>query len=204
MEETSLRDDIADCEKLLIGIGEEWREAKNEEVPGAYDVLADLIGDKDSFIVTVNTDAAIFKSRLDPRRITAPCGNVTWRQCEKACTKDIWEPGELPDDVCPHCGAPLTGNTVEAGTYIEEGYLPQWQQYTAWLAQTLNKKLLILELGVGFQYPTVIRWPFEKTAVLNNKAKMYRISQSFPQISAELKGKAIPLAINSVEFIRGL
>ncbi len=30
------------------------------------------------------------KSGLDPKRMVAPCGNVTWRQCSKACTKDIW------------------------------------------------------------------------------------------------------------------
>ena len=90
----------------------------------------------------------------------APCGNDSWQQCRDACTKDIWEPGEVPDGVCPHCGAPLIPNTVAAEHYIEEGYLPQWQAYTRWLAGTLNKELLILELGVGFGTPTVIRWPF--------------------------------------------
>ena len=56
---------------------------------------------------------------------------------------------EIPEDICPHCGAPLTGNTIQAETYIEEGYLPQWNRYTAWLAGTLEQKLLILELGWG-------------------------------------------------------
>lgn len=50
-------------------------------------------------------------------------------QCSAGCTKDIWEPDEIPSGICPHCGAPLTGNTIEAHPYIEEGYLPQWNHY---------------------------------------------------------------------------
>ena len=111
---------------------------------------------------------------------------------------------EIPEDICPHCGAPLTGNTIQAETYIEEGYLPQWNRYTAWLAGTLNKKLLILELGVGFGTPTVIRWPFEKTVSLNKKAHMYRIHGKFAQLSAEMGERAVSVPMNSVEFIRAL
>lgn len=204
MEQSQLRTEIAECEKLLIGIGGEWQAKKAPDVLEAYAALAKLIDGKDYFIVTDNTDAAIFESALDPERMVAPCGNDTWRQCRDACTKDIWEPGEVPDGICPHCGAPLISNTVEAGTYIEEGYLPRWNEYKLWLARTLNKRLLILELGVDFRYPTVIRWPFEKTAFVNEKAKLYRVNGSFSQISEELRGKAEPVAANSVEFIRGL
>ena len=91
------------------------------------------------------------------------CGNEQWKQCSRACTKDIWEPGEIPDGLCPHCGAPLTGNTIHAETYIEEGYLPQWKAYQEWLGRTLNRRLLALELGEDFRMPKLIRWPFEKT-----------------------------------------
>ena len=99
---------------------------------------------------------------------------------------------------------PLTGNTIKAETYIEEGYLPQWNNYTAWLAGTLNKRLVILELGVGFAVPTVIRWPFEKTAALNKKAHMYRIHGKFAQLSAEMGETAVSVPVNSVEYFRNL
>lgn len=199
-----VKQSIGECEKLLIGIGEEWSSDKVPDVSGVYDGLAELIRQKDYFIVTANVDGEIFKSRLDGRQVTAPCGNETWRQCSKSCTRDIWEPGELPEDMCPHCGESLTGNTIHAKEYIEEGYLPQWKVYTDWLTHTLNRQLLILELGVGFQTPTVIRWPFEKTAFFNKKAKMYRIHRHFSQISEELKERVVPVAENSVEFIRQL
>ena len=185
---------LGDCEKVLVGIGQEWRGA-------SYEKLKAVLNGKDYFIVTTVTDGEIYESGLDPSRIVAPCGNETWRQCSKSCTKDIWEPGEIPDDICPHCGAPLIGNTINADQYIEEGYLPQWAVYTRWLTETLNKKLLILELGVGFQTPTVVRWPFEKTAFFNQKSYMYRINEKFSQVTVELKDRAEAVSENSVEFV---
>lgn len=195
---------LATSEKLLIGIGAEWKREKNPEVVSAYESLYQLIKDKDYFIVTTNTDGAIWNSSLDPSRVVAPCGNETWRQCSLACTKDIWEAGEVPEDICPHCGAPLIGNTIAAETYIEEGYLPQWNAYTKWLAGTLNRKLLVLELGENFKTPTVIRWPFEKTVFFNQKSYLYRIHESLFQISAEMAERAEGIGENSVNWIQNL
>ena len=151
-------------------------------------------------------DGEIFHSSLDGERITAPCGNLHWFQCQAACTADIWEEGEVPEGVCPHCGAPLIPNTVEAEHYIEEGYLISWRKYTAWLAQTLNRKLEVLELGAGMHMRElqVIRWPLEKTVFFNKKAHMYRINREFPQISDEIGEKAEAVRENSVEFVKNL
>ena len=199
--ERDMLDHLASAQKVLVGIGGEWKKGKRPDIYRAYDILGRLLKEKDYFIVTTNTDAAIYDSSLDGERIVAPCGNETWRQCSKACTKDIWEPGEIPDDICPHCKAPLTGNTREAETYIEEGYLPQWQKYTRWLTMTINRELLVLELGEGFQTPTVIRWPFEKTVYFNRKAHMYRVHESLSQVIQEIGERAWAVAENSVEWV---
>lgn len=197
-------EDLEKAGKVLVGIGAEWKAEREPEIFKAYEALAGLLEGKDYFVVTTNTDALIYESSLNPGRIVAPCGNETWRQCSKACTKDIWEPGEIPDDICPHCGAPLTGNTREAGTYIEEGYLPQWQKYTRWLSMTMNRELLVLELGEGFKVPTVIRWPFEKTVFFNQKSRMYRVHETLSQVTEEIKKRAVSVRDNSVQWIRKL
>ncbi|MCI8663390.1 MAG: hypothetical protein HFG69_09140 [Hungatella sp.] len=197
-------EDLEKAGKVLVGIGAEWKAEREPEIFKAYEALAGLLEGKDYFVVTTNTDALIYESSLNPGRIVAPCGNETWRQCSKACTKDIWEPGEIPDDICPHCGAPLTGNTREAGTYIEEGYLPQWQKYTRWLSMTMNRELLVLELGEGFKVPTVIRWPFEKTVFFNQKSRMYRVHETLSQVTEEIKERAVSVRDNSVQWIRKL
>lgn len=198
-----LKNHITEGEKILVGLGEEWTfTGEKSGVMEGYESLARLLEGKDYFIVTTVTDGQISKSSLDASRITAPCGNTTWRQCSKSCTKDIWEEGEIPEDICPHCKAPMTGNTVKAQEYIEEGYLPQWNRYKTWLAATLNRRLIVLELGVDFQYPTVIRWPFEKTVYVNHKAWMYRINASFAQAASEIGQRMTLAETNSVDFIR--
>ena len=167
----------------------------------AYEELYQLIQDKDYYIVTTLTDGAIYEMPFDKNRIVAPCGNIHWRQCSKACTKDIWEEGEVPDDICPHCKAPLTGNTLKAETYIEEGYLPRWKDYMKWQTGTINRSLVILELGEGFSTPTVMRWPFEKIIYFNQKSKLYRINENFYQLPKEAEERGVSVHENSVRWM---
>lgn len=75
-----------------------------------------------------------------------------------------------------------------------------WEKYLHWLGFTLNQKLCILELGVGFKNPQVIRFPFEKTCYFNQKSKYIRINETFPQLSAEIADRGISIKKNPVEF----
>lgn len=217
-QKKELLEALSGAEKVLIGIGGEWKlrddardvrrrclgDQVQKELREAYAALWSLVRDKDYYVVTTVTDGAVYDTDFDSRRVVAPCGNIHWRQCSKACTKDIWEEGEVPDDICPHCKAPLTGNTVEAETYIEEGYLPRWEAYKIWQTGTLNRRLVILELGEGFKTPTVMRWPFEKIGFFNQKSIFYRIHENFYQMPKELGERAAGIQADSVSFIRGL
>lgn len=209
---TEVMEKIKEAQKVLIGIGKEWALRDDEkdirfchltdpsqaDLKAAYEALYDLIKEKDYYIVTTLTDGAVYEMPFDKNRIVAPCGNIHWRQCSKACTKDIWEESEVPDDVCPHCKAPLTGNTIKAETYIEEGYLPRWKDYMKWQAGTINRSLVILELGEGFATPTVMRWPFEKIIYFNRKSRLYRINESFYQLPKEAEERGVSVHENSV------
>ena len=217
MENTKaeVREKIKEAQKVLIGIGKEWALRDDEkdirfchltdpsqaDLEAAYEALYDLIKEKDYYIVTTLTDGAVYEMPFDKNRIVAPCGNIHWRQCSKACTKDIWEESEVPDDVCPHCKAPLTGNTVKAETYIEEGYLPRWKDYMKWQTGTINRSLVILELGEGFSTPTVMRWPFEKIIYFNQKSKLYRINENFYQLPKEAEKRGVSVHENSVRWM---
>lgn len=212
---TEVMEKIKEAQKVLIGIGKEWALRDDEkdirfchltdpsqaDLKAAYEALYDLIKEKDYYIVTTLTDGAVYEMPFDKNRIVAPCGNIHWRQCSKACTKDIWEESEVPDDVCPHCKAPLTGNTIKAETYIEEGYLPRWKDYMKWQTGTINRSLVILELGEGFATPTVMRWPFEKIIYFNRKSRLYRINESFYQLPKEAEERGVSVHENSVRWI---
>ncbi len=205
-----LKEKLDEAQYVLIGIGGEWRlsgrlsDVPNQAIQEAYDQLYELVGKKDYFIVTTLTDGGIYESRFDRTRITAPCGNIHWRQCSQACTKDIWEEGEIPDEICPHCGEPLTGNTIQTESYIEEGYLPSWRDYRKWLTLTLNRSLVVLELGEGFLTPTVIRWPFEKTVFFNQKSWLFRVNAQLFQIPSQIKERSTSVEQQSVAFISSL
>lgn len=197
--------EINDSQYVLVGIGSEWKLQNNdkETLLKAYNKLAELLKDKNYYIVTICTDDVIYESDLSKERITAPCGSTKRYQCENAC-KDVIkleDEIDLEKDVCPVCGGKYEPNNVTSNNYNEDGYMESWKKYNLWLQGTLNRKLTILELGTDFAYPTVIRWAFEKVAMINQKAHMYRISEKFWQLTEDIKDKAESIKENSVEFV---
>ena len=102
---------------------------------------------------------------------------------------------------CDSCNTLRIFNVHDEKGYDESGYMHQWEKYTGWLQLTLNKNLVLLELGVSFDVPTVIRWPFEKIAMLNYKARLYRVNQKLPQLPLEIRDKGTSINENSFEFV---
>lgn len=194
----------------------------DKRILDAYGQLTSLLEGKDYFIVSLCTDDLIYETELDPSRIVTPCGGWRAMQCGRECVTDQ-EPlvtdenvmrellssidecdGELDAidfPVCAECSAPLWFNQISAPEYREEGYLPQWQKYTRWLMGTLNRKICILELGVGMQFLQIIRFPFEKVAYVNQKAYFYRVHSRLYQLTEELKGKGVSVPQNPVDFL---
>lgn len=184
----------------------------------AYQNLGCLLLDKNYFVVTTCMDGRIGESGLLADRVTAPCGGYRKLQCSNGCRNSlqdaaetvqrVWETclqeqGRLETverPVCTECKQPFLMNHIQE-EYQEEGYLSQWERYTKWLQGTLNKKLCVLELGVGMKYPTVIRWPFEKVAFFNQKASFFRVHHNLYQLSEQLSTKGVSIPENSLDFM---
>ena len=79
-----------------------------------------------------------------------------------------------------------------------------FDNYLKWLSMTLNKELLIIEIGFSFANPTVIRFPFEKTCYYNKKAYMVRVNDKYAQIPEEISEKAMSVDASGTDFIRSL
>lgn len=190
---------------------------KEQEYIDFYNRLFDLIEGKNYYVLTTNADDVIFKSKIDSDRIVAPCGSITQFVCEtckgeieKFSEEDILKNhqvlvngvvGEFVVKRCPVCQKLMTPNVVSYPYYDEKGYLDKWNHYTKWLQGTVNKKLCILELGVGLAYPTVIRWPNEKIVTYNNKSYMYRVHDKFSQLSEGIGERAKAIAENPMNII---
>lgn len=80
----------------------------------------------------------------------------------------------------------------------------QWELYNKWLSGTLAKKLLVIELGEGFNNPNLIKWPFERVVMINEKAHFYRIHSMFYQIPPEIKEKSVTFKYDSYEILKML
>lgn len=104
---------------------------------------------------------------------------------------------------CPKCGRLLAFYQITTPGYLEEGYLPQWKKYQKWLQGTLNRRLCILELGAGMEYPSVIRFPFERVAFFNQKAELVRVHSRLYQMTAELKDRGVPVKADPAAFLLG-
>lgn len=202
-----------------------------EQDNSVRDVLCNfsaLIKDKNYFVVTTSTNRVISQIPWREGRIVAPCGNGRRKQCIRGCAQGLTELNETEEKdlyalfhlmeeekseleearailgKCPNCGEELVFNNIYTSFYDEKGYLEQWGAYTKWLQGTLNRKLLILELGVGMQFPTVIRFPFEKITFYNQKAFLYRVNGTLHQLTENLREKGCPISENSVDWLQFL
>lgn len=193
---------------LLAGFErlEYWKNNPKTDAIEAYNRLFDLVGEKDYFVVTTCTDDRIYESRFSKDRITAPCGTWKYLQCSDLCTEELLPVTEEMVQkkemiYCPHCKKRVSFNQVTCDKYNEKGYLADWTAFRNWLQKTINKKLCIIELGVGMKYPTIIRWPFEKIAYCNNKASFVRVHDYLYQMTEELGQKGISIEANPIDFL---
>ena len=140
--EKILKEKLETAEKILVGIGSEWKKkegAEEEEVLHAAEKLKNFLDGKDYYIITS-------LSGEDADRLGFSAGHMA-----------------VPHSV----------------SFTEEA----WKHYTLWLSCTLN------------------RWPFEKTAMLNNKAYLFRVHKIFSQVPEELSGKSCPVAEVSFKLV---
>ena len=198
-----------------VSVVEEYKRKKyidsieSDNTIDAYNMLAKLLEGKNYFVVTLCDDDKIFKSELRKDRIVAPCGSYHKLQCEDVCSNDIYSISDFTDQIengeeviCPKCGKKLIMNRIVGRKYSEEGYLDKWQLYMKWLQGSVNRKVCILELGVGMKYPSVIRWPFEKVAFINQKAQFIRVHDFLYQLTEDLKDKGISVQSDPIDFLR--
>lgn len=198
----------------------------NERIQ-AYNKIAEALLGVNYFVITTSNDGLIYYSELDNMKIAAPCGDVLRLQKECDCQdegeymvvsakeqlehiynvmlgmKEDFSIVKLKEAIpkCRRCNKEFDFNIYGKDNYNESGYMDGWKNYTMWLQRTLNRKFVLLELGVDFSVPTVIRWPFEKIALLNNKAMLYRVNGKFPQLPMEMGDKGVSINEDSYEYV---
>ena len=159
-----------------------------------YDDLLKLVQDKDYFVITTNVDHCFQKAGFDKKRLFYTQGDYGLFQCSEPCCletfdneaviqemverqKDMKIPSELLP-VCPHCGKPLTMNLRSDDTFVEdEGWHRAAERYENFLCTHEGQKILFLELGVGYNTPVIIKYPFWQMTAKNPNATYVCINQ---------------------------
>lgn len=151
-----------------------------------YKELLELVKKKDYFVITTNVDHCFQKAGFDKRRLFYTQGDYGLFQCSKPCCNETFENEEMvlamaeqcskmriPTELlprCPNCGRPLTMNLRSDEKFVEDvGWIAASARYENFL-RTRAGRILYLELGVGYNTPGIIKYPFWQMTGKNPEA----------------------------------
>ena len=173
-----------------------------------YNKLYESVKDKDYFVITTNVDHCFQKAGFDKKRLFYTQGDYGLFQCGEPCCqetfdnkdiifemfkqqKDMKIPTELLP-VCPHCGKSLTMNLRSDDKFVEdEGWHRAAERYENFLRTRAGGKILFLELGVGYNTPVIIKYPFWQMTAKNPNATYACINKGQAVCPAEIRHKSI-------------
>lgn len=186
-----------------------------------YEKLLELVKNKDYFVITTNVDHCFQKAGFDKKRLFYTQGDYGLFQCSEPCHDETYENEDviramveqqkdmkIPTDLipkCPHCGKPLTMNLRSDDKFVEdEGWHKAAERYENFL-RTRKEKILFLELGVGYNTPVIIKYPFWQMTAKNPEAIYACINYGEAVCPYEIKDQSICIdgdigrAINDLE-----
>lgn len=173
-----------------------------------YDDLLKLVQDKDYFVITTNVDHCFQKAGFDKKRLFYTQGDYGLFQCSEPCCQETFdneaviremvtrqENMKIPTELlptCPHCGKPLTMNLRSDNKFVEdEGWHRAAERYENFLRTRAGQKNLFLELGVGYNTPVIIKYPFWQMTAKNPNAIYACINQGQAVCPQEIQRQAI-------------
>lgn len=93
---------------------------------------------------------------------------------------------------CPCCGRPMSMNLRADDTFVEdEGWYQAAEQYELFLRRHKNLKIVFMELGVGYNTPGIIKYPFWQMTAENPEATYVCINQGQAACPGEIERQSI-------------
>ncbi len=173
-----------------------------------YNDLYQLVKDKDYFVLTKNVDHCFQKAGFDKKRLFYTQGDYGLFQCSRPCCNETFDneaiisgmveqqngmrvPSELVP-VCPHCGSPMTVNLRSDDKFVgDDGWNEAYHRYQEFLGTHRNSDILFLEIGVGFNTPGIIKYPFWQMTLLYPKAIYACINKGGAYAPEEISRRSI-------------
>lgn len=173
-----------------------------------YGELLGLVKDRDYFVITTNVDHCFQKAGFDKKRLFYTQGDYGLFQCTGPCCSETFDneemirkmvegqkDGKVPPGLfpkCPRCGRPLTLNLRADDSFIEdEGWKEASRRYREYIREHEGKKILFLELGVGYNTPVIIKYPFRSMTAHNPEATYACINYGEATAPEEIADRSI-------------
>ena len=173
-----------------------------------YQNLFNIAKDKKHFIFTTNVDCQLYKAGFDKSSIFAPQGNYGFLQCVKPCSQEVYDnetmiktmlenmvsPFEIREaDIpcCPKCGKYLMPNLRCDHRFVEKPHIQNHTLYANFINNAHDKNLVLFELGVGYNTPVIIRYPFEAITLKYLNANLIRVNLSDASVSENIIKKSV-------------
>nr|WP_315099730.1 Sir2 silent information regulator family NAD-dependent deacetylase [uncultured Fretibacterium sp.] len=187
----------------------------------AYRRLRNLMGGKDCFVITTNVDHCFQKAGFDALRLFCTQGDYGLWQCARPCHQETYDneapvqrmvseqrdmriPTE-PIPRCPRCGGPMANNLRCDDTFVED---EAWHfaagRYADFLRKHEGARVLFLELGVGWNTPGIIKYPFRRMSTRNERAVYACVNLGEADAPRELEGRAILVDGDIGEVLRNI
>ena len=185
-----------------------------------YEELLELIKDKDYFVITTNVDHCFQKAGFDKKRLFYTQGDYGLFQCSEPCRDMTYDNKDMilnmyekqsgmriPSELipkCPNCGKPLTMNLRSDDKFVEdEGWHEAAKRYEEF-NETHKGKVLYLELGVGYNTPVIIKYPFWQRTFDNPDSTYACINFSDAECPEQIKDRSILIEGDIGEVLQDL
>ncbi len=175
-----------------------------------YSALLQLVEGRDYFVLTTNVDHQFQLAGFDKKRLFYTQGDYGLWQCSEPCHQETYDneavvrrmfaeqrdmrvPSELVPR-CPRCGRPMTMNLRADYTFVQDGGWHQARErYLAFLRRHKGMKTVLLELGVGYNTPSIIKYPFWRMSAQNPKSTYVCINNGPSAIPEEIRERSLYL-----------
>lgn len=186
-----------------------------------YNKLYNLVKDKDYFVITTNVDHCFQKAGFDKKRLFYTQGDYGLFQCSEPCSNETFDNEEIikamyeqqkdmkiPSTLipkCPHCGKPLTTNLRCDNKFVQDdGWYKANERYSDFIRRHRNLNVLFLEIGVGYNTPVIIKYPFWQMTAQNSKTVYACINKSDADCPKEIEQHAICVNADIAQVISDL
>lgn len=193
----------------------------NDKPLQLYQELYELVCSKDYFVLSTNVDGQFYNSGFDVERVFEIQGDYCFLQCENACHDKLYYNKELVEKwiqntkdckilsdlvmKCPVCGGNMDMNLRKDANFVQDkNWYVQAKKYEEFINNAKDKKMVLLEIGVGFNTPGIIRFPFERMTEENEDTYLVRINKEYPSAILDISDKLVSFNENVSKIIGDL